>query len=389
MKRHKRIDGKQQIRIKADTLMEETQLNRRSFLKGSAVTSACTIALPYIITSSALVGNARPDRRIRIGQIGTAHAHAKGKIKTLRKLRSDFEVVGIVEADPQLRRAMQNRSEYRGLPRMTEEQLLNTKGLQAVAVETDMCDLVPTGTRCLKAGMHVHLDKPPGESLSAFRKLLDEAARRRLTVQLGYMFRNNPAFQFCFKAVRRGWLGNVFEVHGVISKTISPARRKNWAVYRGGTMYNLGCHLIDALVTVLGEPDSITPYVRRTRPQADNLADNQLAVFEYRAATATIRSAVMEVDGVRRRQFVVCGDKGTVDIRPLEPPRLQLALSAAQGPYKKGYQQVELPPMPGRYDDQLIEFARVIRGEIQSDYSPSHDLIVHEAVLRAGGVNLD
>jgi predicted dehydrogenase len=119
------------------------------------------------------------------------------------------------------------------------------------------------------------------------------------------------------------------------------------------------------------------------------LADNQLAVFEYPKATATIRSAVIEVEGSRRRQFVVCGDQGTVDIRPLEPPRLQLAVSGPRGGYKKGYQEVELPPMPGRYDDQLIEFARIIRGELESGYTPSHDLAVHEAVLLASGLMLD
>jgi predicted dehydrogenase len=85
-------------------------------------------------------------------------------------------------------------------------------------------------------------------------------------------------------------------------------------------MFNLGCHLIDVLVIVLGKPEKVTAYVRRTRPQQDNLADNQLAVFEYPKATATVRSSVMEVDGGKRRQFVVCGDKGTVDIKPLEPP---------------------------------------------------------------------
>jgi predicted dehydrogenase len=272
---------------------------------------------------------------------------------------------------------------------MTEEQLLNTKGLQAVAVETAMYDLVPTAMRCIKAGMHIHLDKPPGESLSAFKELVAEATRRGLNVQLGYMFRNNPAFQFCFKAVREGWLGDVFEVHGVISKTISARSRKKLSQYAGGTMYNLGCHLIDALITVLGKPKKVTAYVRRTRPRQDDLADNQLAVFEYAQATATIRSAVMEVEGGKRRQFVVCGDQGTVDIRPLEPPQLKLALSGPRGEYKKGYQEVKLPAMPGRYDDQLIEFARLIRGEIKSDYTPAHDLSVHEAVLRASGLALD
>ena len=45
--------------------------------------------------------------------------------------------------------------------------------------------------------------------------------------------------------------------------------------------------------------------------------------------------------------------------------------------------------MPGRYDEQLIELAEIIRGERQSDYPPSHDLAVHEAILLASGLPLD
>jgi predicted dehydrogenase len=366
--------------------------SRRQFLaEGSKIAGAGVLGLAAspVLLKSNIARAVSPDKRIKIGQIGTAHAHARGKMQTLRKLDREYEVVGIVEPDPSRRQAMKDRPAYKGLKWMTEEQLLNTKGLQAVAVETAKRDLVPTAMRCVNAGMRIHLDKPPGESLSAFRKLLAEATRRGLTVQMGYMFRNNPAFQLCFKAVREGWLGDVFEVHGVISKTISTSKRKELAKYTGGTMFNLGCHLIDSLVTVLGKPENVTAYVRRTRPTQDNLADNQLAVFEYPKATATIRSAVIEVEGGRRRQFVVCGDRGTVDIRPLEPSRLQLALDGPQSQYKKGYQEVKLPPMPGRYDDQLIEFARIIRGELESDYTPSHDLAVHEAVLRASGLALD
>jgi predicted dehydrogenase len=327
---------------------------------------------------------ARSSKRIKVGQIGTAHAHAAGKMATLRKLRDDYEVVGIVEPDPARRMKLQNHSAYRGLKWIGEEQLLNTPGLQAVAVETDIPELVPAGMRCVSAGMHIHLDKPAGLSLAAFKKLLDEATRRGLTVQMGYMFRHNPAFKFCFQAVQEGWLGDVFEVHGVISKTIGAEQRKRLAAYPG-SMFELGCHLIDAMVKVLGGPDKVTGFSRRTRPQQDDLADNQLGVFEYAKSTATIRSALIEVAGQQRRQFVVCGDRGTVDIRPLEPPKLMLALDRPRGEYKKGYQQVKLPSIPGRYDDQLIELARIIRGENESKYPPEHDLAVQQAVLKASG----
>jgi predicted dehydrogenase len=365
------------------------RISRREF-----VASGCKVA-GGLVAGGVLPGTvkaraARPVRRIKVGQIGTAHPHARGKMETLRKLTGEYEVVGIVEPDAELRREAEKRDAYKGLKWMSEEELLNTKGLEAVAVENKMCDLVAAGRRCVAAGMHIHLDKPAGDSLSPFRKLLDEAGRKKLAVQMGYMFRYNPGFKLCFQAVREGWLGDVFEVHGVISKSISGSSRKSWAAeYAGGTMHNLGSHLVDAVVAVLGAPEKVTAYVRRTRPEQDNLADNQLAVFEYAEATATVRSAVMEVEGGKRRQFVVCGDEGTVDIRPLERPRVQLALSKARGRYKEGYQEVKLAMMPGRYDEQLIDLARIIRGEKETDYPASHDLAVQEALLRACGLEID
>ncbi|MHC4658656.1 MAG: Gfo/Idh/MocA family protein [Planctomycetota bacterium] len=360
------------------------QISRREFLtRSSKIAGAGVLGLaaPPALSQSGIARAARPEKKIKVGQIGTAHPHARGKMETLRKLSDRYEVVGIVEPDARSRKVAEGRSAYKGLKWITEEQLLNTEGLKAVTVETALRNLVPTAMRCVEAGMHVHLDKPAGESLSAFEKLLNEAARRKLAVQLGYMFRYNPAFQFCFKAVRDGWLGEIFEVHGVISKKIGVSRRESWFEYTGGTMENLGSHLIDALV--------ITAYVRHTRPELDNLQDNQLAVFEYPEATATIRSSVVEVEGGKRRQFVVRGDRGTVDIRPLEPPKLRLALDSSRGKYKKGYQDVELPRMPGRYDEQLIDFARMVRGEKRSEYTAAHDLAVHEAVLRASGLDLE
>jgi predicted dehydrogenase len=148
----------------------------------------------------------------------------------------------------------------------------------------------------------------------------------------------------------------------------------------------LGCHLIDALMSVLGKTETITAYSHNVRPDWDAVADSQLAVFEYPTATATIRVNLNEVDGGRRRQFVVCGTEGTLEIKPLEPPRASLALTRPRGKYRQGYQEVELPPLAGRYDDHLRELARIARGEVASEYSPAHDLAVQEMVLRASGL---
>jgi len=336
----------------------------------------------------------KPSERIKVGQIGIGHNHGSAKMATFRKLSEVYEVVGVVEADPGWRDKRGSDPAYRDLPWTTEEQLLDTPGLQLVAVETDVPDLVPAAARCIDAGMHIHLDKPAGETRAPFKNMLAEADRRGLTVQMGYMFRNNPAIQLCFRAVREGWLGRIFEVDCVMSRMDGMDYRAWLRQFRGGAMYIFGCHLIDLVVSMLGKPDRVTPYLRRTWADKDDLFDNGLAVLEYSHATATVRTAVVEVEGFRRRQMVVCGDRGTFDIRPLEPTGknplstvVRLTLVEPSGCYAAGCHEFEMP-VPGpseRYDAQLVELAEIIRGEKPNPYPSSHELMLHEALLAACG----
>ena len=361
-------------------------LHRRHLLTTAAAAGAAAMAGQWL--RPAFAADEKPKQRIKIGQIGTGHEHASGKMSTLRKLRDHYEVVGIAESDPELRKRHENNPIYKDIRWMTEEELLGTPGLQAVAVEVSSADdrIMEVTGRCIDAGMHVHLDKPGGKSFPAFKKVLDEAGRRNLTVQLGYMYRNNPAVQFCRNAVAKGWLGQVFEIDCVMNITHGLAYRNYLGGFRGGTMFIFACHLIDLVVGLMGKPDRIVSFPRQTRTDVDmEMCDNGLIVFEYPKTTATIRTASLEVEGYKRRQLVVCGDAGTIDIRPLEPPKMRMALAEPRDAFQQGYQDVPLPPMPGRYDLQLIELARIIRGETENPYPIEHELIVQQCLLEACG----
>ncbi len=359
--------------------MMNASRSRRRFLQTSA---AAILAAPFILRADI----AKP--RIRIGQIGTAHAHAGGKMDTMRK-SADFEVVGIVEPDGKLRASLASSKVYGGIPVMTEEQLLNTPGLQAVAVETDVKHLVPAAARCIAAGKHVHLDKPAGDSLSAFKRVLDDATTRKLTLQMGYMLRYNPAVQLARRLVKEGALGEVFTVEASMSKVLGDAERRALFGYPGGAMFELGCHMLDSVLAVLGRPQKVAAFNRSSSALNDGYADNQLAVLEYPRATAVIRAAIVEHDGGARRQFVVCGTKGTLEIRPIEHPEARLTLDAAHGEFRKGKQTIEFPKGRGRYDGDFEDLAKVIRGEKAFEFTPAHDLAVQETVLLASGLPLN
>ena len=326
--------------------------------------------------------------KIKIGQIGTAHGHASGKLEVYRK-SPDFEVVGIVEPDEKLRRAAEKQPAFQGLPWMTVEQLLNVSGLQAVAVETEPRHLLAHAETCIDAGKHVHLDKPAGESLMQFRRILDTSARKHLCLQMGYMFRYHPGVMLMKDLLRKGFLGEPFEVHTVISKVVDPANRLRHAEYPGGMMFELGCHVIDIVLDVLGPPDSVTPFKQHAGSQQDTLLDNMLAVLSYPRALATVKSSGLEVDGGSRRHFVLCGTEGTLHIEPLDATKsVRLTLSKERGKYQQGRQDIPVEPLE-RYVGDAADFAKVIRNEKPHDWSPMHDLAVQETVLKASGCPTD
>lgn len=324
-------------------------------------------------------GRARAPR-IKIGQIGVGHAHAS-KLGVYRR-SDDYEVVGVVEPDDALREQASAKEPYKGLPWMTREQLLNVPGLQAVLVETRVRDLLDNAEICVNAGMHVHLDKPAGESLAQYQRILETATKKQLWVQMGYMYRYNPAVVLLRDMLKRGWLGDVFEVHAVMSKVVGPAERSALAAYRGGIMFELGCHVIDLVVGVLGAPGNVTAFPRHSSTLNDPLLDNMLAVFEYPRATASVRSSAVEVEGGERRHLVVCGTEGTFHIQPLDNPAARVAFATAHPGYRKGYQDISFPKYT-RYVDDAADMARVIRREKPSDFTPRHDLAVQSALLQA------
>lgn len=357
-------------------------VNRRNLILS---TGSLACALPLLNT---LKGD-EPDKQvrpaIRVGQIGVEHAHAS-KLSVYRE-SADYEVVGIVEPDPVLRDKARQQPAFRNLTWMTEEQLLNTSGLQAVLVETHVRESLATARRCIDAGKHVHLDKPAGASLADYQTLLNAAEKQRLMVQMGYMYRYNPAVLLLREFLQQGWLGEVFEVQTVMSKVLDHTSRAQLAEFPGGMMFELGCHIIDLVIGVLGAPLKITPFAQHASSQADRLADNMLAVFEYPRALASVKTSAMEVEGFARRHFVVCGTQGTFHIQPLDDPAAKVTLAQKQSQYVAGYQELTFPKFT-RYMADAADMAQVIREEKECQFSYAHDLAVQTAVLQASKMRL-
>ena len=354
---------------------------RRQFLASTAAMASGVFALANTMCPA---DDAPRTPQIKIGQIGVSHAHAN-KLGVYRK-SDDYEVVGVVEPNADLRRRAELTPAFEGVKWLTREALLGTPGLQAVLIETSIRDLLSNARLCVEAGHHVHIDKPAGESLADLKLILEIATQKQRLIQMGYMFRYNPGVVLLREFLKNGWLGEIFEVHTVMSKVVGAEDRLELAEYPGGSMFELGGHVLDLVIGILGPPQKVTAFPRHSSSSEDALLDNMLAVLEYPRATATVRSSVIEIGGFERRHLTVCGTEGTFHIQPLDNPTAMVTLSQPRGPYQAGTQEIVLPKYT-RYVDDARDMARVIRGEKAFDFSPAHDLAVQTALLQACGLS--
>ena len=274
---------------------------------------------------------------------------------------------------------------------MPEEELLNIPGLEAVAIETDGKYLLSTALHCAEKGLHLHMDKPGGEDFDSFEKLCRICKEKDLAFQSAYIYRYNPAVQFCVNAVRNGWLGDIFEIHSVMSRDDSKddSYREWLSQFKAGAFYIFAGYLIDIILQMIGEPDKITSFLQKTRD--DKLIDNGLAVLEYPRATATVRVSVAEISGYNHRRLIVCGTGGSLELCPIEmkgpqinePLKVRLTLKHDCGPYAAGTHTIDCEPLKHRYARQLVDFANIVRKEMTNPFSLEHELKLHKNLLKA------
>lgn len=326
---------------------------------------------------------------IKIGQIGIGHNHGEAKMQTVRKFPELFEVVGFAEENEEWIKRRGNLKCYEGLKRYSVDELIDK--CDALLIETDVWNLTEIAQKCVNAGKHIHLDKPGSGTLEEFGKMLETAKEKNLIVQMAYMYRYNPAIRKTFELIKEGKLGEIYSVNAEMSTFHSPKYRKWLTNFGGGIMYILGCHLIDLIVYIMGKPQKIHSFLKHTTLDDVDVADNNLAVMEYEKALARVFVSSVEVNGFGRRQFVVSGSKGTVNICPLERP-LTMTYSdteIANNPYAD--RKILLPfddnTADGRYDEMIKDFYSYIKGEKENPFTYEHEYNV-QAVLDevVGGV---
>ena len=346
--------------------------HRRDVLKQFGGTLA--IALASGVRTLAEDKPARP--RIKIGQIGVGHAHAS-KLSVYRE-SPDYEVVGIVEPDAELRKRAESRRTV-SRPALDDARAAPEYARPAGGAGRDARPRPARHGRGLRRRRQARPPRQAGRRVAAAvsRASSTTAAKQKLLVQMGYMYRYNPAVVLLREFLKRGWLGEVFEVHAVMSKVVAPPDAASLAEYprRHHVRAGLPRHR-PGRRRARASRTQVTPFTRHVASARRHACSTTCwPCSTTRGRLATVKSSALEVEGVERRHLVVCGTEGTFHIQPLDNPAARVALSQPRGEYRRGYQDVKFPKYT-RYVADAADMARIIRGEKASDFPYEHDLAV-------------
>lgn len=340
----------------------------------------------FIISSGAAMAAASSARgagsKIRAGILGTQHGHVRGKLQAMID-SADYEVACICEHDSAVQKKQAADPLYKGQKWVSESELLSDKSLDLVVVECKPWQAIPWGQKVIAAGKHLHLEKPAGDTYEPFKELVDEARSKKLLLQKGWVLRGQEGINAAVEAASKGWLGEVHLIRATMNSDRDQPQRDLEAKYPGGALFELLGHVIDRVLEFTGRPDKIHTWLRHDTGIDDDLKDNTLAVLEYAGGLALVSTTARMYGSGDHRSFEVIGTDGTFMIQPLGGhSRMQVAMREARGPYKQGWQTIDLGPQP-RYIADFVEFARAFKTKSPLKYSYDHELLVHETLLRA------
>lgn len=338
-------------------------------------------------------------RKIKIAQIGmNKYSHGRDIFATMAAMPDLFQIVGYTfpenEREVNSPDALKKFENYR---EMTLEEILNDPEIEAVTVETEEIYLTKYAQMAADAGKHIHMEKPGGQDLRAFERLIDTVRKSGKVFHTGYMYRYNPLIADAIARAKSGELGHIYSVEAHMSRQDGKATRDWFSTFKGGMMFYLGCHLVDLVMQIQGVPDEVIPCNTVTGIDGVESEDFAFAVLKYPNATSVIRTGGTEVGGFGRRQLVICGEKGTIEIRPLE--RL---LPNAETPYMMTSEMREsfleadwhvrnentVAEPFDRYMKMMSSFAAMVRGEIENPYTLDYELSLYKQIMKACGEDI-
>src|SRR5689334_9611951 len=155
---------------------------RRDFVAGAGISAtALTIGISPLFGAEPSVNNQQP---LTVGFLGVTHTHAMEKLAVICADPA-YKLVGVCEQSESARQALTKQ----GVSLLSRDELLEHSAV--IVVESMVRDHAQHALLALKAGKHLHVEKPTAATLGEMREMVSLAQSGHLVLQTGYMWRYN------------------------------------------------------------------------------------------------------------------------------------------------------------------------------------------------------
>jgi predicted dehydrogenase len=216
-------------------------------------------------------------RKVRIGLIGCGgimNAH----IANCRVIKQ-VEIAALADVrKSQLAAAVTRHSELDGLPRFTDYgKMIAQVDLDGVIIATPHAFHFDQIMACLKAGLHVLVEKPMVCTVAHAKQVVKMVEKTDKVMMVSYQRHFTPAFRLVKRLLDRGELGALTFVSALQAQDWLRWTKGGWrhnpALSCGGQLNDAGSHLMDSLLWVTDlQPDTVFAQISNRGVKVDILA---------------------------------------------------------------------------------------------------------------------
>lgn len=195
------------------------------------------------------------------------------------------------------------------------DELLAISELELIVVNTPDCTHYEYARKALEAGKHVIVEKPFTTTIEEGEELVALARSKGLALSVYQNRRWDSDFLTVQKILKEQQLGRLVEFESTFPRYrnfIKPGTWKETGEMGGGLTYNLGAHLIDQAVQLLGVPEAIFADISILR--TGGMVDDYFILHLLRPSKApdvkiTLKSSYLMCEAEPR--FVLHGTEGS------------------------------------------------------------------------------
>ena len=212
----------------------------------------------------------------------------------------------------------------------TPEALFADPAIDLVVIAAPTPVHAPLAAAALRAGKHVVVDKPFALTLEDAQGLVAQAAAAQRTIAVFQNRRWDGDFLTLRRLIGEGLIGEVVELESRFDR-FRPAVRTRWredGSAGSGVWFDLGPHLIDQALLLLGRPAAVSADLAALR-RGGRSDDHAHVVLHYPNARAVLRASMVVAGGAPR--FLVHGTNGSLAKHGIDPQEAQLGAGVRPG----------------------------------------------------------